>query len=158
VSDSIPRYDVTSRTGLRRLVRSWRLTLAVCVALGAVAFLVAPLVVGVHRVASGQTATHRLERLARDAQPPSALVYDSGVRDDKGTTGFAYGTSRDPAAELLAVEPPSRWQRWREGGETANTHYYRSDKLILTIRVTACGLQRCSGDEQLVYTEVQDVS
>jgi hypothetical protein len=130
----------------------------VCVALAALAFLVGPIVVGVHRVASGQSATHRLERLARDAQPPSASVYDSGVKDDKGQTGFAYGTSRDPATELLAAQPPSSWQRWREGGETANTHYYRDDRLILTVRVTPCRLQRCSSDEQLVYTEVQDVS
>jgi hypothetical protein len=132
--------------------------LAVCVALGAVAFLVGPLVVGVHRVASGQTATHRLERLARDAQPPSSSVYDSGVKDNKGETGYAYGTSRDPAAELLSVDPPAPWQRWRDGGETANTHYYRNEHLILTVRVVPCRLSRCSSDEQLVYTEVQDVS
>jgi hypothetical protein len=107
---------------------------------------------------TGQTATHRLERLARDAQPPSSAVYDSGVKDDKGQTGFAYGTSRDPATDLLAAQPPAPWQRWAEGGDTADTHYYRNARLILTVRVTPCRLQRCSTGEQLIYTEVQDVS
>lgn len=158
MADSIPRYDVSSRRGLTRRLRSWRLLLAVGVAVAAVAVLVGPIVVGVRRVATGQGTIHRLERMARDAQPPSTSVFDSGVKDDKGSVGFAYGTSRDPAGLLLDAQPPAPWERWRDGGETATTRYYRHARLILTVRVTPCRLTRCAAGDQLVYTEVQDVS
>jgi hypothetical protein len=141
------------------LFRSRSSTLAVLAATAAIAVLVVPVLVFVGRVAGRQSEVHRLEGLARDALPPTALLVDSGLKDDQGQVGFAYGITADAPKTVLALVPPAPWQPGPPLPEAPDTRLYQSGKLILSIKAGPCErLAQCRARDSLVYVEVQDIS
>jgi hypothetical protein len=97
--------------------------------------------------------------MAKDAQPGSAVLFDSGLTGDDGKVGFAYGTSSQLPATLLASQPPAPWKPGPPLPESPDTRLYTSGHLILSVRVTPCvRLAQCRPGDALVYTEVQDIS
>jgi len=153
--------DVTTkrRSPLQRALHSRTTTLAVVLGLVAVAALVVPIIVFVQRVVARQPAIHRLERMAKQAQPPSAVLIDSGLHGDDGRIGFAYGLSSQLPPVLLEIAPPPPWTPGPPLPESPDTRLYRSGQLILSVRVTPCvRLAQCRPGDALVYTEVQDIT
>jgi hypothetical protein len=152
-------WDATPQhTGrLRLLLRRWRLGVVVAVALAALAVLIVPLVITGRSFEKTLTAKNPLEQLAKEAQPPSATVFDSGFRNG-GDTGFAYGISADPPAAVLAVVAPAPWQPGPPTPEAPNMRLWKTGHLVLTVRADPClRLERCKPGDTLVYTEVLDV-
>jgi hypothetical protein len=161
VSESPLSWDVsTKRRGpIAKLLRSGRTGVAVLVGVAALALLIVPIAYFVERVATRQGGVHRLEQLAKQAQPASAVLIDSGLKDDKGTVGFADGISTNTVATLLAQAPPPQWKPGPPLPESPDTRLYQFGKLILSVRVDPCTrLRQCRPGDALVYTEVQDIS
>ena len=152
-------WDATPQhTGrLWQLRRRWRMGLVLLLALGALLVLVVPLVITGHSFHKTLTEKNPLQQLAKEAQPPSATVFDSGFRNG-GDTGFAYGISRDAPATLLAVVPPAPWQPGPPTPEAPDMRLWKTGHLVLTVRADPClRLARCKPGDTLVYTEVLDV-
>lgn len=155
------QWDVsTKRRGhIGKLFRSRASVLFVVLGSAAVAVIVVPLVVLVLRVGGSQADVHRLERLAKDAQPASARLIDSGIKDNKGVVGFADGVSSQTAAALLSASPPPPWVPGPAIPEAPDTRLYHSGQLVLSVKVTPCQrLAQCRPGDSFVYTEVQDIS
>jgi hypothetical protein len=142
----------------RRLLNRWRMGLLLLVVIGALAVLIVPLIITGDNFHRTLTAKNPLQQLAKEAQPPSATVFDSGFRNS-GDTGFAYGISRDSPGALLAVVPPAPWQPGPPTPESPDMRLWRTGHLVLTVRADPClRLERCKPGDTLVYTEVLDVS
>ena len=155
------QWDVaTKRRGpFGRWSRSRSTTIAVVLGAAAVAVVVLPLLIFVIRVADRQSDVHRLQRMAQDALPPTARIIDSGLKDDRGQVGFAFGVSADRPQTLLAVVPAAPWKPGPPLPEAPDTRLYRSGQLVLSIKVTEClRLADCHPGDSLVYAEVQDIS
>jgi hypothetical protein len=131
--------------------------LLLLLALAALSAVVVPLIITGHRFERTLTADNPLEQLAREAQPASATVFDSGFRNS-GDTGFAYGISTDAPPAVLAVTAPAPWQPGPPTPEAPNMRLWRTGHLVLTVRADPClRLARCKTGDTLVYTEVLDV-
>jgi hypothetical protein len=154
---ALPRWDIRPQpvTLRRRLVRSWRVKLAVLCALAGLAILIVPLLIAGGRFAN--KLTHPLQDLAVQALPASAHVFDKGVKsNDPNSTGFAFGISSESPSALLAAPTPARWHSG-PASDTPDTKFYRSGDLVLTVQAKACHLQRCKPSDSLVYAEVMKV-
>lgn len=153
-------WDIApQRTGrVPLLVRRWRMGLLLLLALAALLYLVVPLFITGHSFGKTLTAKNPLEQLAKEAQPASAQVFDSGFKNG-GDTGFAYGISRDAPADVLAVIAPAPWEPGPPTPESPNMRLWRTGHLVLTVRADPClRLERCRAGDTLVYTEVLDIS
>ena len=132
--------------------------LLLLVALAALAVLVVPIFITGHRFGRVLTEDNPLQQLAKEAQPPSAAVFDSGFKNG-GATGFAYGISRATAASILAVPAPAPWEPGPPTPEAPNMRLWKTGHLVLTVRVDPClRLERCKPGDNLVSTEVLDIS
>ena len=152
--DATPQH--TSR--LARLMRRWRMGLLLLIAFAALAAVVVPILVTGHRFQRVLTEDNPLQQLAKEAQPPSATVFDSGFKN-AGDTGFAYGISHDPPAAVLAVIAPAPWQPGPPTPESPDMRLWKTGHLVLTVRADPClRLERCKPGDTLVYTEVLDIS
>lgn len=160
MSESGPLWDITpQRTGrVARLTRRWRMALLLLVAVAALAAIVVPILITGHRFGRVLTEDNPLQQLAKEAQPPSSTVFDSGFKNG-GDTGFAYGISRDAPAALLAVVAPAPWEPGPSSEESPDMRFWRTGHLVLTVRADPClRLERCKPGDTLVYTEVLDIS
>ena len=159
-SGSSSLWDITpQRTGLVALLRRrWRMGLLLLIAFAAVAAVVVPTLIAGHRFQRVLTEDNPLQQLAKEAQPPSSTVFDSGFRNG-GATGFAYGISHDAPAAVLAVIAPAPWQPGPPTPESPDMRLWKTGHLVLTVRADPClRLERCQPGDTLVYTEVLDVS
>jgi hypothetical protein len=161
MTDGPLHWDVSSkrRGRIGRLFASRATVLFVVIGSAASAVIVVPLVVLVLRVGGSQADVHRLERMAKAAQPASARLVDSGIKDSKGVVGFADGVSSQTAAALLSASPPPPWVPGPAIPEAPDTRLYHSGHLVLSVKVTSCQrLAQCRPGDSFVYTEVQDIS
>ncbi len=152
--DSTPQ----PKSRLSRLTRRWRMGLLLLIALAALAAVVVPILITGHRFGQVLTEDNPLQALAKEAQPASSTVFDSGFKNG-GDTGFAYGISRDTPAAVLAVTAPAPWQPGPPTPESPDMRLWRTGHLVLTVRADPClRLERCKPGDTLVYTEVLDIS
>lgn len=160
MSGSSSLWDITpQRTGrVARLTRRWRMGLLLLIALAALAAVVVPILITGHRFGKVLTEDNPLQALAKEAQPASSTVFDSGFKNG-GDTGFAYGISPDAPAAILAVTAPAPWQPGPPTPESPDMRLWRTGHLVLTVRADPClRLERCKPGDTLVYTEVLDIS
>ena len=160
MSESGPLWDITPhRSGrLARVTRRWRLGLVLLVALAALSAVVVPILITGHRFGRVLTEDNPLQQLAKEAQPATSTVFDSGFKND-GNTGFAYGISRETPAAVLAVPAPGPWQPGPPSPEAPDMRLWRTGHLVLSVRADPClRLARCKPGDTLVYTEVLDIS
>jgi hypothetical protein len=160
VSESGQLWDITpQRTGrIARVTRRWRMALLLLIATAALAAVVVPILITGHRFGRVLTEDNPLTQLAKEAQPASSSVFDSGFKNG-GDTGFAYGITRDGPAAVLAVTAPAPWEPGPPSPEAADTRFWHTGHLVLTVRADPClRLERCRPGDTLVYTEVLDIS
>ena len=152
--DSTPQR----RGRFARLTRRWRMGLLLLIAVAALAAVVVPIFITGHRFGRVLTEDNPLQQLAKEAQPPSSTVFDSGFKNG-GDTGFAYGITRDAPAAVLAVTAPAPWEPGPPTPESPNMRLWKTGHLVLTVRADPClRLERCKPGDTLVYTEVLDIS